>query len=549
MDHDFALINIFTSSAEEVKLLLLNPKIKSIICFSNSPQIKNQLLADLSESDLDRIVFETSEFSYQSFEPYKGGVIYLDSSKTTVNKELINKLSEEYGSYVSMIYVKFETDPNLSTKNTKSWTVEKGENYYKIIRAKQKYVEEFQQNKYGIDQSQNPNLLSNFRVRKLSWKSFCSKLTACDPTWDEQRKIKEYQKYIYQILINISPENIALEMVSEKYMPIWIQAVVHESYNLTANYETLETEGDSTLKYTMVKYLKKRFPHITSQGLTEYTNRYMSKEFQQIFSAEMKLPTWIYQDSIEMTIHIQEDLFESFIGAILIIGNQILENLGLSYIFNFITILLSDTQFDPKMILGKPKTQLQQRGDMLGIRDAKENNDEDEEEGRLVTKKSKSGGINEVEFGKKGEPITIRLVLTDQLKSFLLTELGKEFDQNLCSATADTSNVAKEKAWAMALDILERNGYTNDFAQDYKRRKSLMDIDASLVERCKAKALLAGINNLFLQYSKHSMDKNGNTSYILSGKDSDGITRKLAIARGINVNDARIKTLEKYLSS
>jgi len=126
---------------------------------------------------------------------------------------------------------------------------------------------------------------------------------------------------------------------------------------INENYETLEAIGDAALDVTFKKYAVRRFPKITSNVLSEYKSRYMSKEFQGEWARMIGLDKWIITgDGIPPTVAMHTDVFESLIGALDAVSDDMFYGTGMINIMNYITLLFNDVIFDPNMVYGNYKT-------------------------------------------------------------------------------------------------------------------------------------------------------------------------------------------------
>jgi len=257
----------------------------------------------------------------------------------------------------------------------------------------------------------------------------------------------------------------------------------------------------------------------------------------------MKLTSWIKAEETYIGNKIEEDVFESFSGALLTISNSILEGLGPIYVLNFLTLVLSDTEFDRKWLLGKPKTQLQQRGNMLKIL-KNEIFDEDEDEDEDGKKEKMKGGISDYSY-KNGTGYTTNIILSDELISFLKKNLNREFVRDFKDAESFgvTKDNSVDNAWKKAYDILEKNGYTEEFTTRYVEKRMFDDLDKNLVEEVKEKLKTMNYDHLSFRKPKNARD-----AMMFIGKKGDILT-KLSIAQGTTPNLAKEAALEKFLEN
>jgi hypothetical protein len=150
--------------------------------------------------------------------------------------------------------------------------------------------------------------------------------------------------------------------------------MTHITYNILFNYEPIEYYGDSVSKFAFGAYMQEKFPKFTSRELTEYSNQYMSKKFQSVFSDDLRLTQWgVYDSIIKNNLNnpnmnnekIKTDYLESFSGALTFVGNQISPNLGTIACCNLYGILGESLPFPSYMLYGTVVTQVTQINESL----------------------------------------------------------------------------------------------------------------------------------------------------------------------------------------
>ena len=524
---DFCVIDVYAGIGTTSLVFLDEDKIGQVISFTTKE--KRKMLRENINDEKSSV--ESTKFNFPDLNIYKGCTLFINTLEKKDSEE-IRKIIEDYSENVYMFYIYIE-NPNDLEIETDLERID-GKSYVIFKNDEDKF------SSWGVsDMDENPNV--NFE-KQIKWKEFCNGLKSKGKEW----KLKNFQAYIKSVLIHITGTagmELVNEMISPKNMEIWTQAITHESIDLNANFETLETYGDNLLAYSMSQYLRKRFPDIQAQGLTEYKSRYMSKEFQGKFTKQMKLTSWIKAEETYIGNKIEEDVFESFSGALLTISNSILEGLGPIYVLNFLTLVLSDTEFDRKWLLGKPKTQLQQRGNMLKIL-KNEIFDEDEDEDEDGKKEKMKGGISDRSY-KNGTGYTTNIILSDELISFLKKNLNREFVRDFKDAESFgvTKDNSVDNAWKKAYDILEKNGYTEEFTTRYVEKRMFDDLDKNLVEEVKEKLKTMNYDHLSFRKPKNARD-----AMMFIGKKGDILT-KLSIAQGTTPNLAKEAALEKFLEN
>jgi dsRNA-specific ribonuclease len=151
-------------------------------------------------------------------------------------------------------------------------------------------------------------------------------------------------------------------LLSPVNLKIWVSAFTHESYNPNAdsNYDRLEYIGDRVLITTFSNYLYILYPDYSESEYTELFNSYMSKIKQGNLSKDLQLPTYVRPKNIfgSSNFNIEADLFESFIGALKITGDNYSAGSGNVLAYNFIASLKIGISTEDRF--GAPKTQVRQ---------------------------------------------------------------------------------------------------------------------------------------------------------------------------------------------
>jgi len=168
--------------------------------------------------------------------------------------------------------------------------------------------------------------------------------------------------YLRQTLSKILDSNTVNTVLSKENMQqYWIPAFTHRSYDPTPdrNYEKLEYWGDSALKLSFRNYLALNYPQFNESELSNLSNHYMSTEEQASLSDQLGLPKYL-RSYVAVTRGIQEDLLESFYGALYSIG-------GMDLVDSVTTYLYTSVYVDPQYSLGSFTTRVQQALQGLGL--------------------------------------------------------------------------------------------------------------------------------------------------------------------------------------
>lgn len=168
---------------------------------------------------------------------------------------------------------------------------------------------------------------------------------------DSESWFEEYKQYIQSLIryMIIKDENIIQGLTNDDNMLIWRLAITHESYNPDpmGNYDQLESVGDEAVGLAFKDYISsvQHDPRIDKAELSISKSRYMSKEYQGNFGKEMKLSQWVITDpTVKASVKINEDLFESFSGALLRTGDSIKGGLGYLLVRNFLESIFKNAK-------------------------------------------------------------------------------------------------------------------------------------------------------------------------------------------------------------
>ena len=186
-----------------------------------------------------------------------------------------------------------------------------------------------------------------------------SKSTAAD-----NNALRLYLRTILSRMMDSETVNTVLSQ--ENMQQYWIPAFTHRSYDPTPNrnYEKLEYWGDSALKLSFRNYLALNYPDFNESELSNLSNHYMSTEEQASLADSLGLPKHL-RSYVPVTRGIQEDLLESFYGALYSIGGMDLVNSVTAYLYKGVYI-------DQQYKLGSFTTRVQQALQAIGLTRPKE---------------------------------------------------------------------------------------------------------------------------------------------------------------------------------
>lgn len=154
--------------------------------------------------------------------------------------------------------------------------------------------------------------------------------------------------------LNITPNDVS----------IYELACTHSSYNAMAktkhhDYERLEFLGDSLVGFVMSELCYKLHPDMRQGELSVLKAQFIRTESEANYARKLGLPEYIkvgisFQNKISESGPLLEDVFESFIGALLL-------DKGLDYAYVFVKQLFYNDVKDAKITVeGNPKSELQE---------------------------------------------------------------------------------------------------------------------------------------------------------------------------------------------
>jgi dsRNA-specific ribonuclease len=212
---------------------------------------------------------------------------------------------------------------------------------------------------------------------------------------------KEWKKRLKDYLFNdllkrFVSEKQRLELVNDESMKTWEIMFTHSSYDRSfgKNYESSELLGDASLGSNFILYLSKKYGfQLAPNALTEFKRFYMSKMYQGQFAKMLQMDQYVRTGGIDMSIHIAEDVFESFCGGLM----RLLDVMkGNGSVYNFIVYLFKDIEIDFSLVKGPPKTQVKEIFDKLHWGVAAENEYNDSNDMKVVVISLSPEAINDL---------------------------------------------------------------------------------------------------------------------------------------------------------
>ena len=391
-------------------------------------------------------------------------------------------------------------------------------------------------------------------VSRGNWQVFSENASKIRPS-NSEPWIKSFQTYIYTVLSGFCPKENALQLVTQNHIMTWVKAFTHELADPTNNYESLEFIGDESLSYCFKRYLLIRDPKMTPQYLTEFKSQFLSKEYLAEWSIQIGFDKWVNIAGQPVSVGVCEDLFESFCGALVEIGNGIQRELGISLLYNFVELLFNDVQFDEEMGRGIPKTYMIQHtpweklpGDNKGGVLVSEFNDQT---GYYCELKF---GENAVAYMKAKHP---QCQLTTQMRFGNAKPETKNLgnDQFITYSFKPSKKAAEYNAYDLALKYVRKCGLTYSEVEKSRKEREMKNFDPQLISKVLEKA---GNEHKVVEIEikePKSIETPTNVTYLLRGILADGSLINLSVISGkpadktVDKANVKLKTqlLQQYL--
>lgn len=279
-------------------------------------------------------------------------------------------------------------------------------------------------------------------------------LNVDSPEW-----LAEFLEYIRWVLKKfISKDEIVNDLLTTDYnVKTWIQAFTHESFNpdLTSNYQSLETLGDNTGGSSFIIYTYDHYKgNINPKDLTNLKKAVMSKQFQGFVSKyTFGFRNWLLSQA-KKDLNVDEDLFESFTGALHQTGDNTKYGLGMVLCRKFMKYIMSKIDIAKIEIdESEPDQTLRQSFEQI--------------------KFSKDNIIENIK--PVGEFYVASLTLSPALTTFLLeNKINVPKSGPLTVNKNKTNKKAAEKAvYFDALKMLRNLGFTKQFVEKVREKRNI----------------------------------------------------------------------------
>lgn len=348
----------------------------------------------------------------------------------------------------------------------------------------------------------------------------------------------EFQDYIYTLLTKIytKDESVCKRMVEFDVMPLWVKAFTHETVdvNILNNYENYEKLGDAFVAAAFNLYVYNYFDgNIDETAMTNYKNQYMAKIYQADLSRFMKLGDWIRLSSVENRgNNIYEDAFESFNGALHMVGDRVRPGFGYVLVRKLIDLLFGHTKLDPRFGRQDPKTVVMQMFQGLGYHTH----------------------FDEVALG---DGRTVKIVLWNDLYKVLHDYFPQLKSEVIAEAKGTSAKDANNTAWFQALQTLELAGMTKDAVNEIKDESKLDKLEAmnpTLIKLIKSKYTKEGFLKIKFEIPRSASSLTSYTVILVGikmiqksgSKESMEQRETLATGSGKDANTAKLNALQNY---
>ena len=273
------------------------------------------------------------------------------------------------------------------------------------------------------------------------------------------RNIKSYHGYIKSTLEKLLPltdldaegnqplkDKLMKHYLSPRSLEVFQQAITASDYSVKRSvdrkmndYEVYEMLGDRVLESGLVHYLKKRFPDITQEELTNLKIYFLSTQQQQRLALELGLTKYLISGFKTDLEDVYEDIFEAFTEALVVVGDQMAPGLGTVIANAFIAYIFDKIHIEPGNKMYKSSiTRVKELYNQL---------------------RRKQPWF---EFQDIGTAYTITLSFAEQLsapKSTLPPTFAVDVNRRTITGMGTSKRELKEQAYQILWEMLEEAGY------------------------------------------------------------------------------------------
>lgn len=358
-------------------------------------------------------------------------------------------------------------------------------------------------------------------VEEFSYSGGSSSMIVFRPT--ESTKTLTLRYYLQSFLANFISSTDVPKYIDEKYMPTWRRAFNSEILNPNANYEDLELLGDGMLDSVILRIIFQRVNGIKAGQATELKSTLVDKSKLGALADRCGLTRYV--NTFRMTKHVREDVFEAFIGALILVSDEITQ--GLSYVnaYNFILYAYRNETFgDAGTLPDQPSL-------------------------TFVNQALQRSGLDplNVQTEKSDKNTFVTLMLTQnamtKLQSWGIVVntmiIGRQYNID--------PTKAKKRAYDEAFANMQKLGITSDWVKQKSQEVILSRSDIQpLFLQALQKAKLHGFDTIEIKYSNVQSDYTGQIVTVI-GSDAMGNKERLSDGSGLHRHTAVQAALQKYL--
>ena len=368
------------------------------------------------------------------------------------------------------------------------------------------------------------------------------------PEW-----IAEFQNYLSVILGKfITKEGkpyteLINSLLIGEYMVTWLAAFTTESANpeKDKNYETLEIIGDAVYEYALMmklpRLMEKYGLTVNEETINNVRQKYKSgksggaKGFQTYLGDTFQFKEWIIKGKLEILEDtINEDLLESFYGALHTIGNRVgnTGTMGVKLVWKMTDFWIQNIQISKKFQESDDKTNVTQRFQRIRIPDKE-----------AVSEPPPIGG---------GRDWTAVIKLTDKAFERLVSEGIAINTKDIGVGKGTSSSEAKKNAWREADRYLDSVGFTVAKAEEIKENtnwKLLKKNYTAIYNEFNQVAKRNGISNAtdVFDFVVNSV-KDKNEFYVVLTQTTDKGVRNVGEGRSKDRLEAMANALDYYIN-
>jgi dsRNA-specific ribonuclease len=525
-ENAISIIDMYAGLGSVMFALLEMSKVEIVIWYS-----KNEKSAKMVENTLESYQFDdktayggnSSDFSgipkpekSEDKDLLQAFVVYIDTFFST-NKKDFNNLTiegksvkdwlQKYLIYSKLVVLRVEKEQKVEAVNNFVMTRHESRDFDLITYRSRIYDTIWDESSVeAIEKALGNNVdQKEYQLWHKKFKSFMDKFLETYLFPDK----KERDKYL-----------------TPSAMKYWEQAFTHESFDISNNYETLELLGDRILESAFSLFLMDKFPDINQHELTVLKSHYMSKKFQSQQAQTHRFGEYVRIIG-SSTIHVYEDLFESFIGALSKISFEISDTKGLALdnTFVFLKKFFRNIPIDRALAINNPKTILDQIYMKLQWK-----------EKPLVRAEN-----------IQGNQLHVTISMTDEAMNYLKNK-GIDIPRVVGQAYgySNSEKSTRNTAYADAIATLSTYGIDEAWANKEKEENSIANVELKpYMDQAQVRYKKEGYSSLIFFVPKTLSGKNKFVVQ-LKGIKHDGKKITLMTATGATLLETKKTVLDNY---